>query len=281
MKRTIFFVFLAFFLCLPTGEAFVPQAPHLVYMVARKIKQPSGLRSFQTREIRVSDESGDAGAGRPTLPETLVYRFPGQLRSEIRTDTGIRVSVESGGRFIKVSDRQSVSRQKTPADHFTDVLLFRDYEGLLRQLILAGVDATKVTFQRYGDRICYVIGQPRGNKAPFPGLWIEKDSLFPVRYVMETNGWVMEFRYENWQRVSKTWYPMETSILVDGQAFTDIRVQRFELVTAFSPDLFDVDRLAAAYPGAVAHPDNGDFPEAGEKMDELEKQIEAFKNLYE
>ncbi|MCK5836346.1 MAG: hypothetical protein KAH09_03685 [Desulfobacula sp.] len=250
----------------------------------QKIKEPVGLEVHQVRKIIDSSAIGEQGVQTETrtieLDEKLIYDFPARLRSEILSDKLSRFYVESGSQFIKISDGAAVSLEKFPVDFYTDILLYRNHESLLRQLILAGVNTEKVTFQRLDNRICYFIGQPpAGSSKKFPGLWIEKDSFFPVLYVIKKNTWTIAFHYMNWQRVSRTWYPMEIRIFVDDQLFADIEVQGFELKSTFSSNLFDVDYIQEQYPVKDRYQE--EVQKIPGKMDELDKQIEDFRKLYE
>ena len=271
------------------GEAFVPQTPHLLHLVIQKIKQPVGMVVHQTRNL-MDVSAGSAGAETKTveLEEKLVYVFPGKFRSEIISDVVSRFYVESDSQFVKVADGGIVSLEKSPVDFYTDILLYRDHESLARQLHLAGVDTEKVSFQRFDNKICYFIGQPHLDPKESVGFWIEKDSFFPVRYQIKKNGWTVSFHYGNWQRVSRTWYPMETTIFVDNQLFTKIYVRQFELASGFPGALFDVDSIQGRYPVSGEYREEGQSspekpgrPERPEKIDELDQQIEIFRKLYE
>ncbi len=213
------------------------------------------------------------------MDEKLIYVLPGKFRSDIVSGTVSRFYVESGSQFVKVADGKIFSLKKSPVDFYTDPLLYRDYESLLNQLALAGVDTQKVTFKRFDKKICYFIGQSSLNEKESPGLWIEKTSLFPVRYVIEQNGWRVSFHYEDWQRVSKTWYPRRTTISVDNKVFAKIEVKEFELASGFPAAFFDVNRIQGQYPASASAQEKG--PEGPDQFDELDKQIENFKKLYE
>ncbi len=213
------------------------------------------------------------------LDEKLIYVLPGKFRSEIISSVVPRFYVESDSQFVKVADGRIVSREKSFVDFYTDILLYRYHDSLLQQLVLAGVDTDRVTFQRFNNKICYFIGQSPLNQKEPKGLWIEKESFFPVRYVIEKNGWTIKFHYENWQRVSKTWYPMQTTIFVDDQLFAKIDVQQFELKSGFPASLFDVNSIQEQYPVSSGNQEDG--KEAPGGIDELDKQIEIFKKLYE
>lgn len=286
MKKSFYLAFfilffnLVFILASGTAEAFVPRTPHLLHLVIQKIKQPVGIQAYQTKKIL---NYKDTGKGFTQLEEKLIYAYPNRLRSDIVSDTVTSFSVESDFRFVKVMEGVIVSHEKSLLDLYTDILLYRDPESLLNQLDLAGIDTTTVSLQRYNDTICYVIGSPftltgtREKGKPYAGLWIEKDSFFPVKYVVEKNGWLVEFFYNNWQRVSRTWYPMQVSIFLDNQLFAMVHVRSFDLKSGFSSSLFDIEYIDRLYP------ENGpdSFNENLQEIDELEKRIEDFKKLYE
>ncbi|MCP3944220.1 MAG: hypothetical protein GY710_22470 [Desulfobacteraceae bacterium] len=247
-KIPILFFAVFFILSAGKGEAFVPQTPHLLYLMIHKIKRPAGMEVFQTRNVMdVSGQEVEAGNKTIALDEKLTYLFPGKFRSEIISGTVSWIYVESDSQFIKVADGRVVSLEKSPGDFYTDILLYRDQKSLGRQLMLAGVDTDQVSFQRLDDKICYFIGQLPLDLKVSPGLWIDKKSLLPVRYVIKKNGRIIVFDYENWQRVSQTWYPMQTTIFVDNQLSTKIDVRQFKLVSRFPAALFDVNRIQELY----------------------------------
>ncbi len=311
MQKNVLISFLVIIVILTAGsrgEAFVPQTPHLLHLVVRKIKTPVGMVVHQTRHIAgptliQNDEGTDISPDRnnaenfdqdtseninaektlekPTVQsvvgETLTYSFPNSLRSDIVTDTGLRFYALSESGFAKVDGGMVSAMERSPADYYTDPLLYRDYEIMARALVRAGVNTEKVTFQRLDGQICYFIGQPSVNQNQLPGLWIDKESFFPVRYLIRNNDRVVDIRYSNWQRVSRTWYPMEIRILVDGELFVDIAVSRFELKSGFSPALFDVDKILSQYPVQGGMSDHGN----DDRIESLEGDIEDFSKLYD
>lgn len=263
-----------FILASGTGEAFVPQTPHLLYLVLQKIKQPVGIEVYQTKK---NINYKDTAKGYDELEEKLIYSYPNRLRSQIISDTMINFSVESDFEFVKVADGGIVSHNKSLVDQYTDILLYRDHESLLNQLVMAGIDTTKVSFQRYSDTICYVIGRPLEKGKPFAGLWIEKDTFFPIKYVVEKDGGLAEFFYNNWHRVSKTWYPMQISIFLNNKLFAMVDVKNLDLRSEFLPSLFDIKQIKRQYPKN----DSDSFDESFQQVDELDKPIKEFKKIYE
>lgn len=259
-----------------TGGAFVPQTPHLLHLVVQKVKQPVGIETVQIKTLLKCDSPEETEE--IWLDERLYYRFPNQLRTETETPDGFDFSIESDFQFIKIADGQTVSKSKSPIDLYTDILLYRDHETLLGQLALAGVDVNTVTFQRYEDTICYVVGQPGKKDEPFSGLWIEKDTFFPLKYVVEKDNWLVECVYSNWQKISRTWYPLEVSILLDNEVFATITVSDVRLKSGLSSSLFDIAQAERIYP---EQQDAQFLDQDSKDMEELKKRIEALKKLYE
>ncbi len=274
-KRVFIFSFLWLTLLCTAGEAFVPKAPHLLYLVIDKIRQPVGIEAFQTKKIINYTDTLTPYA---ELEERLLYAYPGRLRAELLSGPVKGFSVESQLQFVKVSDGVVISTQKSSLDRYSDILLYRDYESLLTQLDQAGVDTQQVGLHRYRDTICYVIGKPFENTEPFAGLWIEKDSFFPLKYVIKKDGWTVEFLYDKWQRVSRTWYPMQTSIFLDDKLHAMIDVRHFVLKSMGDDTAFDIGYIQKAYP---KREQVNEIQENSRQVDELEKSVKDFGELFE
>ncbi|MCF6249327.1 MAG: hypothetical protein L3J69_18520, partial [Desulfobacula sp.] len=192
LTLSILFIILLSGVC----EAFVPKTPHLLYLVIEKIKQPVGIEAFQTKKII---NYADLNTGLIEVQERLIYVYPKRLRSEMTSEHMKGFSVEVQGQYLKVMDGVVVSREKSVLDRYTDVLLYRDYKSLAEQLSLVGVDTGKVSYERYKDTVCYVIGARVDKGKPFSGLWIQKNTLFPVRYVVVKETRLVEILYDKWQ----------------------------------------------------------------------------------
>lgn len=269
MKKQAYLIFFIWVLILMpgSGEAYIPQAPHLLHLVVQKIKQPVGIEAHQIKTVLTHEGSEQRFND---IEEKLIYVFPNKLRSQNISDAQTGFTVESNFKFIKVINGQVVSREKSAVDLYTDILLYRNHESLLKQLVSAGIDTQKVSFQRYEGIICYLIGTPES------GLWIDKETFFPVRYVVKKNNWTVEFVYNNWQLLSKTWYPMSASIYLDGQLLVTIAVKNFVLTSQASSKMFDIEQIKLMYPV------NEEAVSVRKIQDEaLDKGLENFKKLYE
>ncbi|MFO7752105.1 MAG: hypothetical protein R6V41_03175 [Desulfobacteraceae bacterium] len=227
----------------PPAEAFVPIPSHLAQLVVEKIKRPTGLEAIQT--IRVySDASEDAGGSESK--ERLMYLFPDRLRCEtVSSDSGgsRTVAVVSDDRFVKTVDGKLESTTRSVTDYYTDILLFRDRKLLEKRLADAGVDVSSSSIQRLEKRICFVAGKPPRKDAPTSSFWVDKDSLFPVRYTVKQENRFVDIRYKDWRKVSRTWYPMRIETFLDRELFSVIDVASFSLEAVFEQSLFDIDRM--------------------------------------
>ncbi|MCG8688876.1 MAG: hypothetical protein MI892_28660 [Desulfobacterales bacterium] len=280
-RSIVFLVIFVFLMAGTRGEAFVPQTPHLLHLVVNKIRRPQGMTVSQTRKITSPTNVAEQTEPAPDiyLPETLTYFFPEHLRSDIRSGQVNRFYLLSDKGFVKVKEGRITALEKSLGEYYTDPLLYRDYEVFTRVLTESGIDTEKVTFQRLEGKICYLIGQPAYGSDEMPGLWIEKDSFFPVRYLVKKGNRTVDIRYGNWQRVSRTWYPVETRILVDGILFAEIGVNQFELTSGASNQLFDIDAVLQQYPRALEKgPENTAHDGAIENLD---KDVDEFSKLYD
>jgi len=274
-RRSFSICFLLWLIFIPSwGEAFVPEAPHLLYLVIEKIKRPSGFEVLQTRKIMTH---GNVENGWIEKQEKLFYLYPGRFRSEVVSDKITNFSVESESGFLKVSGGRALSTKKSPVDRYNDILLYREIESLIRELLDAGIDSQKVSFKKYKGTICYVVGRPVMKGKPFASLWIEKETLFPVRYVVGKDGRFIEINYSDWEKVSRTWYPMRGSAYLDNQLIFTVDVKNVDLKSGFSPSLFDVAHLLKRYP----EKEQGVSTDNNEQGKEFDRRIVEFRKFYE
>lgn len=274
-KRVCILIALSLLLLCRAGEAFVPKTPHLLYMVIQKIKQPVGIEAYQTRKIVNYTETVEPYV---EFEEKLIYAFPGRFRSEMMSQNISSFSIEAMEQFVKVVDGMVVSRDKSLLEFYVDILLYRNYETLTQRLGAAGVDTHRVGMERYKDTICYVIGESEQKGQPFSGLWIEKDTFLPMKYVIINKGWAVEFLYDRWQKFSKTWYPMQTAIFLDDRLHAMVNVKSVALKLVKSDALFDIEYVIRAYPAKEsAEP----VEEQSRQVDELENSINDFEKLFE
>ena len=231
------------------AQAFVPQTPHLLDMVVKKIKRPMGLTCRQVRMEILED-----GSEEQLSSETLFYDFPEHLRTEadVPNPENIqerRVRIFSDIGFVKLTNGVATTWQKSLEDHENDLLLYREPQRMTQELERVGIDVTYGVFRRDENGVIYyVIGRPGADTSNYPSLWVEKDSLFPARYILEKDGEKMAFHYKNWQRFRRSWYPMETLILVDNIPRVRIRVEKVALKAGFPAAFYKLPQGIDAVP---------------------------------
>ena len=263
--------------------AFIPEASEIIKLSVEKIVEPVGLRVVQNRKIyneqTEQEEEGEIEPSFIEISEKLWFSYPGKFRSEAIAGSHDMICVESKGQFIKIIDEFIESKEKSLTDLYTDILLFRQPGSLTKKLKASGVDITLSSLKRHDGKIYFVVGVPPDENNLSSSLWVEKNSDFPGRYTIKKDGLFVDIFYKDWQRVSKTWYPMKVIIFLDGTLFSEIDAEKFELEADFKKNLFNVKRLMNIFP------ESGNYSnESGalrNESDELEKSITDFKKLYE
>jgi len=295
--------FLLLFLPGPVMSYVLP-GPHILELMTASIKKPTGLVVYQKRTVMkvqepenlhldiqepedplvyiVEPEDPGIYIQEPEvlqidIQETLWYSFPGNFRSESVSDAHEKISVFSDGNYLVISNGTLVAKKESPAERYTDILLFRDRVSLEQRLESSGIDVNVSSLQRYENTICYVVGDLRDKKNPASSLWVDKETFFPVRYIVRKNNWDVEIVYRNWHKVSRTWYPMEISIFLDKTPFSLINVNYFELKSNISRSLFDIDQLMTIYPESKGF----QVEDEPESADDIQQSIQDFKRLYE
>jgi len=213
------------------------------------------------------------------ITEKLWFSYPGKFRSEAVSGSHDMICVESKGQFIKIIDEFIESKEKSLTDLYTDILLFRQAESLQKRLTASGVDTSLSSLKRYDGKIYFVVGIPFSEDRPSSSLWVEKDTSFPERYTIKKNGLFLDIFYKDWQKVSRTWYPMQIIIYLDGILFSKIDTEKFELKADFEKNLFNIKRLMNIFPESGNYKNESES--STDESDELEKSITEFKKLYE
>jgi outer membrane lipoprotein-sorting protein len=213
------------------------------------------------------------------MTEKLWFSYPDKFRSESVNGRHDMICAESKGRFVKIIDEFIESKEKSPVDLYTDILLFRQPESLTKRLKAAGVETNLSSLKRHNDKIYFVVGVPPGEEKPSSSLWVEKDSLLPERYTIYKNGLFVDIFYKDWKKVSRTWYPLKITAFLDGILFFEAKTEKFELEADFAKDLFNVKRLISIFPES-GNSDNKSGTIKNES-EEIEKSITDFKKIYE
>ena len=280
-RGNILLIFVTLILSLPLSEgyAFIPEGAEIIDLAVEKIVEPVGITITQKRKIYYEQkEPGDVkeleatdgideqeiieSPGRPAeakghlqtelsfleVTEKLWFSYPGKFRSEAAAGSHDMICVEAKGQFVKIIDEFIESKEKALTELYTDIILFRKPASLTKKLKVSGVNTKFSSLQRYDDIIYFVVGIPPVQDKPSSSLWVEKNTSFPGRYTIKKDGLFVDIFYKDWQKVSKTWYPMQIIIYLDGILFSKIKAEKFELEADFEKNFFNVKRLINIFP---------------------------------
>ncbi len=269
---------LLFFIPVPLS-AFVPQGPHVIKLAADSMVEPAGIELRQTAKIYTVWADPAASF---EITEKLRYWYPGKFCSKSVYQGHRMMTVVSGEKFVKVIDGRIAARTRSAADHYFDILLYRDRVRLQAALEAAGVDIEKSSLQRYEDRICFTVGALPRKERPASSFWVDKETLLPVRYTVAGNGVLVDTRYRSWRKMSRTWYPMKIEVFLDETLLLAVNADGFELESDFESSVFNVDSVLDRYekPGeTVLGKENADTGTGPGK--ESDTGVKIFKQLYE
>jgi len=258
----------------PPAQGYVLPGPHVLELMAQKIEKTHSLQVFQKILIR----RPGAPEGRSVeLVETLNFRFPDALRSDIRSDDTRRLRVRAGGVVLTVIDGDIVADDANPFDGYAEVLLFASRRSLQARLAGLGLNLDVSSFGRAGDRLAYVLGASYPDES-LHQIWIDKETFLPFRWLVpgaqaQDAQDRLEIRYLQWRQIAQTWYPMQIEFYHNDRLVRDIRVERVARKSSFPEKLFDIQQLRSAYPA----------PERGvlQELQEVHETIENFKKIYE
>ena len=278
-KSLVIFFFLVTLVCLYTStSAYVLSGAHLLELMTQNFGKTKSLLVAQTLVLH-NDSPQKNGV---ELSETLRYIFPQMFRSDVLSKNVHRIHVLSKGETLTVIDEKVTDESVNRYDRYKDILLFRSREILQDRLSLLGLDLTVSSLGRFQGQPAYVLGAQYPDEMSSQ-IWLDKDTFRPFRWIITSKAAQdyedsMEVRYQEWRRVSNTWYPMRIEFLTNGVLVREINVQTIKVNPSFPAELFDIEHLKSIYPQvAQAVPDQ----DKTEGLDEVQKTIEDFKKLYE
>ena len=157
--------------------------------------------------------------------------------------------------FEKISDALKYERiidlEQSQWWNYKDLLLFHSRVPLEERLSKTGVDPMVSSLGRFNGVSVYVVGAQYLDTS-LPQVWLEKDSFRPLRLLIpETDGQggksILEFRYLQWQKNNKLWYPMLIQCFSNDRLIREIIVDEMIVNPLITDDRFDIDRLRRAY----------------------------------
>lgn len=278
-KNTPFFlsIVLLVSVCLPAG-AYVLQGQHLLELMTQNFK--NARRLFVSQKLILFDNNGKKSE--VELNETLQYDFPARFRSDILSENVQRIHVLSDDVALTIIDGKAVMEPENRYERYKDIILFNSRELLEKRLLVHGVDVTVSSLGRYQGKPAWVLGAQYPDES-VPQIWLDKDTFRPFRWIITGKAandpeTLMEVRYLQWQKVHKTWYPMQIEFYKNDTLLRKINVDNIEAVPSFTEDIFNIEHLKSIY---SANAPRGRGQSNEKELDEVQRTIEKFKKIYE
>ncbi|MFH2066078.1 MAG: hypothetical protein ABIK15_12830 [Pseudomonadota bacterium] len=268
----LFNLFLQFFILSPGNLcAYILEGPHILHLAVIKMGAPVNIRVSQN--LTFHDQQDPP----PTLQETISYHLPEQFRSDIITEEMSKIYVFSHDHAITIINEKTSSTADTLLQYYKDPLLFQNRQLLEDRLIFLGINVAVTSLDRFENQIYYVIGAVNPDK-PLPQLWIGKESFLPARFLIldqsdPNHEKIVEFRYLNWMKTEKKWYPMRIETYIDNNLIRTADALSVRLNSGFDDHFFNIKHLQTIYPPATP------APYEKNQTDDLEDVQQSIENL--
>jgi len=261
----------------PSG-AYVLPGLQLLELMTQELGKADTLAVSQ-RLVLMGDRDSASGG---TFRQMLSYRYPRSLRIESHSEKIHRIFLTVDSETITISDNQRISAHEDIMNRYSDLLFYRSREVLAERLRLAGLDVMVSSLGRFEGKPCYVLGAQYPDLSS-PQIWIEKDTFLPLRWIIpdsssSSEAKLIEFRYLEWQKKEKTWYPLHIQIMEGKIPARQVYIEGLQVNPPLDNSLFDIGQLKKRYPVSTALQSK---PESPEPQSDIQKTIEDFKKRYE
>lgn len=283
------------------GFSYVLQGNHIIALMIRKIGVPTSLvvkqkqiilsktdklssieDSFGTKTALTNIDNKENADAVAVIDEIISYKFPNNVRSDInsnnRSDEIQKIILFSKHKTIQILDGMIISESEDPFEQYKKILLFRDRTYMENYLHSLSVDITISSLGQFLDQTAYIVGAkyPDETKAQ---LWVHQDTFKPFRFILPGGSYddfaFLEIRFLNWQKVSKTWYPMRIEIYEDKTAIKIITSDNFKINQTFQKNFFNMKYLKNRYPMSTF-----DTKFKYDEVDEVKKSIDDFNKMF-
>jgi len=212
------------------------------------------------------------------LKETVIYKFPNAMHSEILMNDKQKLHVVSSRGVVTIIDNIVSDEPHTTFDLYKYLLLERDKSMITRRLSVSGIDVRVSSYGKFEKKAVYVIGAKFPNLA-VPQLWLEINTFRPCRWIVTPGGYgqSLEIVYRNWKEITKdVWYPEKIEYIQDSNVLVEIKLKSLKIDPEVTRDLFDVTYFRQMYPTKTTY----DSPYETD-MDEVKKTIRDFQRTFE
>jgi len=232
----------------------------------------STVHSFLMYNLEYND-------GQPLeLKETVIYRFPDAMHSEILMNDKQKLHVVSPRGVVTIIDNIVSEEPHTTFDLYKYLLLERDKVMITRRLSVSGINVKISSYGKFEEKAVYVIGAKYPDLS-VPQLWLEINTFRPCRWIITPGGFAqsLEIVYRNWKEITKdVWYPEKIEYIQDANVLVEIKLKSLKINPEVTNDLFDVTYFRQMYPAKTTY----DSPYESD-MDEVKKTIRDFQKTFE
>lgn len=217
--------------------------------------------------------------GQPlTLKESVIYRFPDAMHSEILMNDKQKLHVVSPKGSVTIIDNIVSEEPQTSFDLYKYLLLERSRTAITRRLNASGINSDISSYGKFEKRAVYVIGANFPDMS-VPQLWLEINTFRPCRWIItpDTYQQSLEIVFKDWKEISKdVWYPKTIKYIQNKNLLVEIQLKSLKIDPEITNDLFDVSYYRQMYPSAKVY----DSPYETD-MDEVQKIIRDFQRAFE
>jgi outer membrane lipoprotein-sorting protein len=232
----------------------------------------SAVHSFIMHNLEYND-------GQPLeLKETVIYKFPNALHSEILMNDKQKLHVVSSKGVVTIVDNIVSDEPHTTFDLYKYLLLERDKTKITRRLSVSGINVNISSYGKFEKKAVYVVGAKYPDLS-VPQLWLEINTFRPCRWIVTPGvyGQSLEIVYRNWKEITKdVWYPEKIEYIQDANVLVEINLKSLKIDPEVTKDLFDVTYYRQMYPTKTVY----DSPYEND-MDEVKKTIRDFQRTFE
>ena len=258
-----------------SANAYVMPAKQMTEEMAKNLgatETLSAVHSFIMHNLEYND-------GQPLeLKETVIYKFPNALHSEILMNDKQKLHVVSSKGVLTIIDNIVSDEPHTTFDLYKYLLLERDKSMINRRLSVSGINVNVSSYGKFEKKAVYVIGAKYPDLS-VPQLWLEINTFRPCRWIVTPGGYgqSLEIVYRDWKEISKeVWYPQKIEYIQDTNVLVEIKLKSLKIDPEITKDLFDVTYYRQMYPAKTGY----DSPYEAD-MDEVKKTIRDFQRTFE
>ncbi len=278
MKRWPLIILTVLILLPARLTAYIIPAHQIVRLMVRNKPKYTALRIEQSVVLYQDTYAG----GRLEVPSLLFLEAPDKARLEVSFPQEKRMLVSQGKQSVSLIAERIAPEDKAELRQrllFRDLILLPSTRAILRLLREEGINAGKVALGRYKGKIAYIIGAREGEER-VPQLWVEKERLFPLRFIgrviIEGVVKMIEIKYQDYRYLSGGLsYPFRVEFYTDEKLTQCFRVKEIYESPKLVKGMFDVAKIRKKHPRVEKPPpEEKTEPEKGKTIEQLLDEAE-------